>query len=214
MKTKRTSRAPARDLYASTLFRGRRRFVEMSCGPWFILSAKHGLVATDEVISPYEETLNHKSSAEKRQWAASVLGQLTAVVVFKGNVFELHAGAEYRDHGLVDGLCRRGATVEVPAAHLSQGEHLAFYAKAHPAVSISPVVPASQGFGASRVLHAAWRTSRWPQLPLRPLLLHADRTGPWTIPTSVSSPSPSLVGERRHGQPQPRGILDGHRMAG
>jgi hypothetical protein len=31
-------------------------------------------------------------------------------------VFELHAGAAYRDFGVVDGLRQRGATAEVPAA--------------------------------------------------------------------------------------------------
>jgi hypothetical protein len=49
--------APAGDLYVSSLFMGRRRFVEASCDRWFILSALHGGVDPDEVIEPYDESL-------------------------------------------------------------------------------------------------------------------------------------------------------------
>lgn len=117
----------ARDLYVSTLYRGRRAFVEASCDRWFILSAKHGLVSPDEVLEPYEETLNDKPAAAKHEWATTVLGQLESTVSIPGTVFEIHAGAQYRDFGLVDGLRRRGAAVEIPAEHLGQGEQLAFY---------------------------------------------------------------------------------------
>jgi hypothetical protein len=43
-------------------------------------------------------------------------------------VFEIHAGADYRDFGLADGLLQRGAVVTVPTLGLSQGRQLAFYA--------------------------------------------------------------------------------------
>ncbi len=147
MKTKRSSPSPARDLYDSTLFRGRRRFVEATCDRWFILSAKHGLVAPDEVLAPYEETLNDKSSSAKRQWAAAVLARLAKLVDISGTVFEVHAGAEYRNYGLVDELRRRGAIIEIPAAHLSQGEQLAFYAGSHASSGRSPAGPVSRSSG-------------------------------------------------------------------
>ena len=53
VKTKRTTGAPARDLYTSTLFAGRRRYVEQSSDRWFVLSALHGLVRDDEWLEPY-----------------------------------------------------------------------------------------------------------------------------------------------------------------
>ena len=112
----------------SPLFRGRRSYVEATCDRWFILSAKHGLVSPGEVLNPYEDSLNEKSAAAKREWATSVLAQLTAALELVGTTFEVHAGSSYRNFGLVEELRHRGATVEIPAEHLSQGGQLAFYA--------------------------------------------------------------------------------------
>jgi hypothetical protein len=127
VKTKRQEAAPAQDLYVSPLFRSRRSYVEGTCDRWFILSAKHGLVPPDEVLNPYEDSLNEKSAAAKRDWATSVLTQLRAALGVGGTTFEIHAGSSYRNFGLVELLRQGGATVEIPAEHLSQGEQLAFY---------------------------------------------------------------------------------------
>lgn len=128
VKTKRATGAIARDLYTSTLFTGRRRYVEESSDRWFVLSALHGLVRDDEWLEPYDETLNDQSAESKRRWAEKVLADLDALGLdFRTTTFEIHAGNEYRFFGLVDGLRARGAAVEVPAAHLGQGEQLAFY---------------------------------------------------------------------------------------
>lgn len=130
VKTKRQEAAAAQDLYVSPLFRGRRSYVEATCDRWFILSAKHGLVSPGAVLNPYEDSLNERSAAAKRGWAASVLAQLAAALELVGTTFEVHAGSSYRNFGLVDELRRRGAVVEIPAEHLSQGEQLAFYGHA------------------------------------------------------------------------------------
>lgn len=130
VKTKRNVGSAARDLYTSTLFTGRRRYVEQSCDQWFVLSARHGLVRDDEWLEPYDETLNDQSAASKRGWADKVLGALDALGVdYRTTTFEIHAGNEYRSFGLVEGLKARGASVVVPAAGLSQGEQLAFYGR-------------------------------------------------------------------------------------
>jgi hypothetical protein len=129
VKTKVARPEKAKDLYASALFRGRRSYVESTCDQWFVLSAMHGLLSPERVIEPYEQTLHGNSTDAKRRWAASVLRQLEAHELVQGDtIFEIHAGADYRDFGLLQGLQSRGARVEVPAEHLSQGEQLAFYA--------------------------------------------------------------------------------------
>jgi hypothetical protein len=133
VKTKLDHSAAARDLYASTLFRGRRAYVEATCDRWFVLSAKHGLVVPDEVLEPYEETLSHKSVVAKRDWAAGVIAQLTESVDIPGAVFEVHAGADYRNFGLVEALRDQRATVEIPTEHLGQGKQLRFYSQPHSA---------------------------------------------------------------------------------
>ena len=128
VKTKRTSPSPACDLYVSTLFTGRRRYVEQSCDAWFVLSARHGLVRSDERLEPYDETLNDQPADAKRSWAQAVLAGLDSIGFdYSATTFEIHAGNDYRSFGLVEGLEQRGAIVEVPAAHLGQGEQLAFY---------------------------------------------------------------------------------------
>lgn len=130
VKAKRSERAPAQDLYTSTLFTGRRRWVEQTCDCWYILSAKHGLLHPGTLIDPYEQALAGTGRAERRQWAQWVFGQLVAEAGdVSGSTFEVHAGADYRDFGLVETLMGSGATVEVPAAGLRQGEQLALYAR-------------------------------------------------------------------------------------
>ncbi len=152
VKRKLGNAAPAADLYVSTLFRGRRAYVEQSCGQWLILSALHGVVRPDAVIEPYDATLNDASRAERRAWAARVLQQLDDELgSCDGLTFEIHAGANYTNYGVVSGLQSRGATVERPAAGLGMGQQLALYSEAvltRPGalaadVSPAPVVPAS-----------------------------------------------------------------------
>ena len=64
--------AAAKDLYQSSWFRKARLFVESIGSDWFILSAKHGLVHPDNMIAPYEHTLNTMGASERRDWARLV----------------------------------------------------------------------------------------------------------------------------------------------
>jgi hypothetical protein len=131
VKSKQAGAAPARELYTSPLFRGRRAWVERSCDSWFILSAKHGLVEPDRVLSPYDETLTDLPRAARRAWSVGVLQALKqALGDVSGVVIELHAGSAYLNHGLVAGLRERGAVLERPVQGLSLGQQLAFYKQA------------------------------------------------------------------------------------
>lgn len=134
VKAKLDHAAPAADLYVSTLFRGRRAYVERTCERWFILSALYGLVRPGVLLEPYDVALDKASRADRRTWATSVLSQLDAELgSCAGLTFEIHAGASYVDYGLVDGLIARGAVVERPCARLGMGQQLAFYAEPHAA---------------------------------------------------------------------------------
>lgn len=128
VKSKRDRPSPARDLYTSPLFRGRRVRVEQSCDRWFVLSAKHGLVDPDTVLEPYDHTLKGAGRAERKRWSAAVLKALKLELgSFSFTVFEIHAGDDYRAFGLVDGIRELGGQVVVPADGLSLGQQLAFY---------------------------------------------------------------------------------------
>lgn len=128
VKRKLSEAAPARDLYVSPPFLGRRRFVERTCDRWYILSALHGLVDPDQSLEPYDRTLKDASVDKRRVWSAQVVDQLArAVGDFAGLTFEIHAGAEYLEFDLRQALERAGAQVDVPAKGLRMGEQLALY---------------------------------------------------------------------------------------
>ncbi len=69
--------ALAKDLYVSALFQFCLCYAHTLKPDFiFILSAKYGLVALDQRLEPYNDTLNTKRDADIRQWAQVVLQQL------------------------------------------------------------------------------------------------------------------------------------------
>ena len=67
----------AKDLYTSPLFKKAWRYANLlKPDRIFILSAKHGLLAPDTRIAPYNQTLNQATSAQRKQWAAGVIASL------------------------------------------------------------------------------------------------------------------------------------------
>jgi hypothetical protein len=123
VKSKRSTPAPAKDLYTSTLFRGLRRYAEANADRWYILSAEHGLLDPDEVIAPYERTLNAMGKADRVRWAEGV--QRRTEVLPAGAEIIVLAGARYRE-GLIPFLRARGLTVQIPMEGLSFGRQLSF----------------------------------------------------------------------------------------
>jgi hypothetical protein len=99
-KTKLAHRAPARELYAGTLFKLARAYVERRCEGWAILSAKHGLLLPGQEIEPYEQTLVGAPWSEVQAWHRRVHESLE--LRFPGAEFLVIAGHEYM--GAVVGL--------------------------------------------------------------------------------------------------------------
>lgn len=124
VSVKRASPAPAKDLYQSTWFIKARAYVEANGARWFILSAKHGLVQPDEVISPYELTLNTMGIAERRNWARLVQKQMDERMP-NAKCIEVLAGQRYREF-LMDYLRGRGTTVDIPMEGLPIGKQLSW----------------------------------------------------------------------------------------
>jgi hypothetical protein len=117
----------ARDLYRSDWFKKARAYVESTGMSWFILSAKHGLLSPDEVIAPYEQTLNRLSVMERRAWAEMVKNRLVSVVMPEDRVVIL-AGARYREF-LMPTLELLAARVEIPMEGMRIGEQLSWLGK-------------------------------------------------------------------------------------
>ena len=116
--------ARAKDLYQSDWFGKARVWVEQTGRPWFILSAKYGLVHPEAVIVPYEKTLNTMPAAERRAWAADTIKQLEPHLDGVESVVFL-AGQRYRKH-LESPLRSRGIAVSAPMAGLGIGRQLAW----------------------------------------------------------------------------------------
>jgi hypothetical protein len=125
--SKRATAAAAKDLYTSTLFEKERAYAERSNVPWYILSAKYGLIQPDEWIEPYEMYLPQTTRSYRDAWAAQVTEQLEGRMgPLPQKVVEIHAGAAYVD-ALHSRLTSLGAFVTQPLEGLRMGERLAWY---------------------------------------------------------------------------------------
>ena len=113
---------PAGELYCSPWFQKARCFAERQAAEWFILSAKYGLVAPDQVIEPYNETLNEKTVAERREWSRKVVQELRPRCTPETSIVIL-AGEKYREF-LLPALRDFGCRVEIPMEGLAIGEQL------------------------------------------------------------------------------------------
>ena len=120
---KATEPRPAGELYCSVWFQKARAWTLSRGSSWRILSAEHGLVHPDEVIAPYNTTLNTMPAAARRAWARRVLHQLDAELA-PCHVTIL-AGRRYREH-LLAPMMSRGFSVDVPMAGLGIGQQLAW----------------------------------------------------------------------------------------
>ena len=115
---------PARDLYISDWFRKASAYAEQITDEWYILSAKHGLVAPEHEIEPYDQTLNEMHSDARKAWAGQVINEIKKYV-HCGDQIILLAGNRYREH-LIEPLRRMGCYVEVPMEGLRIGEQLSW----------------------------------------------------------------------------------------
>ena len=127
VKTKAAEPRPARSLYTSPLFTFASTYAEKISNQWYVLSAKYGLVDPDEVIAPYEKTLNKMPISERKAWAADVLESLKDFVA-PGDEIIFLAGVRYRQD-LIRQLESWGCTVSIPMEGLTFGQQLSWLKK-------------------------------------------------------------------------------------
>jgi len=120
--SKLSHRAPAADLYTSQLFRKSQAFARQTCNRWFILSAKHYLLRPEEIVAPYNKTLNTMLRASRETWAGEVFAQLHPSL-HSGDRITMLAGNRYREF-LLPLLQREGYAVQVPLEGMRIGEQL------------------------------------------------------------------------------------------
>ena len=129
VKRKHHRAGPAKDIYTSTLWRYRRAYAESHGRPWYILSAKHGILTPGTWIKRYDLSLADLSASERREWSLRVLDELAAEVpALDGKTIEVHAGKLYVEYGLEKGLREAGAVIRRPLAHVvGQGRQYVWY---------------------------------------------------------------------------------------
>jgi len=99
VKTKRKTPSKAIDLYISPLFTKSREYAQLlNPNHIYILSAKYGLISSEEIIEPYELTLNNMSTPEIKDWSNRVLNRLSSVTDLDNDNFTILAGQNYRKY--------------------------------------------------------------------------------------------------------------------
>ena len=78
VKTKRTTRSKAKDMYISPMFKKAYKYAlkYVPEDKIYILSAKYGLIHNSQIIDPYEKTLNAERDKERKIWAYNVIQQI------------------------------------------------------------------------------------------------------------------------------------------
>lgn len=122
---KREQSCKARDLYVSDLFIKSRSYAEQRGDSWAILSALHGVVQPDDIISPYNLTLTSIGKEGRIEWDNKVLKSLSAVA-HRYDVIEVLAGRHYLGWSNVF----RDCSVTFPLAGMGIGQRLKFLKQA------------------------------------------------------------------------------------
>lgn len=93
---KRAVKSRAAELYISDLFKLSLQYArKLKPDAIFILSAKHGLLALDDEIEPYNVTLNKMRIDERKLWADRVIEQLQLHTDLQHDYFIVLAGESY-----------------------------------------------------------------------------------------------------------------------
>jgi hypothetical protein len=102
----------AAELFRSPGFARARELAAAAGTPWFVLSAKHGLLAPADVVGPYDLQLTERSPAYRSAWGEWVVAQLGERIPLEGTVVEVHGGVDFAQ-ALRHPLERRGAGLEL-----------------------------------------------------------------------------------------------------
>jgi hypothetical protein len=104
---------PAATLFESPGFAVARDLAVRSGHPWFVLSAKHGLLEPGDVVGPFDVQIGDQASGYRATWGEWVVAQLASRVQLQDAVVEVHGGVDFAQP-LRAPLARRGALLDIP----------------------------------------------------------------------------------------------------
>lgn len=119
VKTKQNHPCKAQEMYISDLFKKSLKYAKQHADKIYILSAKYGLLKLDEIICPYEKTLNGLSEYEKKKWAYKVFKQFIDGGGNNNEPCMFICGKNYRKY-----LMQKFPNAKAPLKDLSFGNQL------------------------------------------------------------------------------------------
>ncbi|NLC40623.1 MAG: hypothetical protein GX763_06880, partial [Clostridiaceae bacterium] len=121
-KSKRNYSCEVRKLYdPSPLFRKSLTYAEKISSDIHIISAKYGLLRLDQVIEPYDLSLNDMTTDESKAWGEFVIKQIRSQYDVENTEFIILAGAKYY-LPLMDHISKRN--IRLPLKGMSMGDRL------------------------------------------------------------------------------------------
>jgi hypothetical protein len=126
-KSKASQARAAAELYQpSVWFSYAYQYAPLVADKILILSAKHGIVRPEQVLAPYDETLQGSSQVERETWADMVYPQLRATSEYReAKSIVWLAGEDYRNE-LLARVRSDGKRSLVPMQGLRQGEQVSW----------------------------------------------------------------------------------------
>ena len=122
-KNKRSAPAPARELYIGPLFRAALGYAALAADETYVVSAFHGLVPLDQVIGPYDRSIEDLKKKERLPWGDRVMEALAAMLLGLRPEVLILAGSGYHIPLHVAAVMR-GWTTDSPLAGLPVGRRL------------------------------------------------------------------------------------------
>lgn len=96
-KLKSNEKTTAEKMYISPLFKLSLKYAKEHSDIVFILSAKYGLLALNDIIKPYNETLNTKTDDEINEWSRGIIKSIKHLGLEKSKFFYL-CGNNYKKY--------------------------------------------------------------------------------------------------------------------
>lgn len=96
-KLKSNKGTTAEKMYISPLFKLSLKYAKEHSDIVFILSAKYGLLALDDIIEPYNETLNTKTDDEIKEWSKKIIKSIKKLKLEKSRFLYL-CGSNYKKY--------------------------------------------------------------------------------------------------------------------
>ena len=125
VKTKRKIKIEAKNMYISDYFKKSLSYAKtLNPKKIYILSAKYGILELNEVIKPYNKTLNKMNKVERKKWGEKCYNQLKNKDIDLKQRFIFIGGKKYREF-----LQEKLEKTEVPMEGMGFGEQLSFMKK-------------------------------------------------------------------------------------